>query len=191
MFPIGNIKMTEKTPQSLTINPRDPDQLAAQSADTDALRDKAYKALLPNFSSNSTLDYQKLSINADNPFGVNYNPPKSVTGATISLPATINKNSDLLAATGLFAIPSGLSRPGRAPVTTQDQCISISTPKHLGTLIKASRVAKKLTQQQLADLAGVGRRFLIECEAGKLRLEFAKVLQVAAAVGIDIFAIKR
>ena len=75
--------------------------------------------------------------------------------------------------------------------TTQIERVSIATPIQLGSLIKASRVAKKLTQQQLADLAGVGRRFLIECEAGKPRLEFAKVLQVAAAAGIDIFAIKR
>jgi y4mF family transcriptional regulator len=69
--------------------------------------------------------------------------------------------------------------------------VAIATPSDLGSLIKSSRIAKKLTQQQLADLAGVGRRFIVECEAGKPRLEFAKVLQVAAATGIDIFAIKR
>ncbi len=69
--------------------------------------------------------------------------------------------------------------------------VEITTPARLGSLIKASRVIKKLTQQELADLASVGRRFIVECEAGKPRLEFAKVLQVAAAAGIDIFAIKR
>lgn len=69
--------------------------------------------------------------------------------------------------------------------------VAIANPANLGSLIKSSRIAKKLTQQQLADLAGVGRRFIVECEAGKPRLEFAKVLQVAAAAGIDIFAIKR
>jgi y4mF family transcriptional regulator len=75
--------------------------------------------------------------------------------------------------------------------TTQTERVSIATPKQLGSLIKSSRTSKKLTQQQLADLAGVGRRFIVECEAGKPRLEFAKVLQVAAAAGIDIIAIKR
>ena len=67
----------------------------------------------------------------------------------------------------------------------------LADPQSLGALIKSVRKAKKLTQQELADLAGVGRRFIVECEAGKPRLEFAKVLQVAAATGIDIFAMKR
>lgn len=67
----------------------------------------------------------------------------------------------------------------------------IRIPKDIGVLIQSIRKSKKLTQQKLADLAGVGRRFIVECEAGKPRLEFAKVLQVAAATGIDIFAVKR
>jgi y4mF family transcriptional regulator len=69
--------------------------------------------------------------------------------------------------------------------------VDITTPAQLGSLIKAVRKSKELTQQEFADLSGVGRRFIVECEAGKPRLEFAKVLQVAAAAGIDIFAVKR
>jgi y4mF family transcriptional regulator len=68
---------------------------------------------------------------------------------------------------------------------------SIVKPSDLGALLKAVRKSKGLTQQEFADLSNVGRRFVVECEAGKPRLEFAKVLQVAAAAGIDIFAIKR
>jgi y4mF family transcriptional regulator len=68
---------------------------------------------------------------------------------------------------------------------------NIYNPKDFGIFIQSVRKSKDLTQQELADLAGVGRRFIVECEAGKPRLEFAKVLQVAAAAGIDIFAIKR
>lgn len=68
---------------------------------------------------------------------------------------------------------------------------TIRTAKDLGEIIHNVRKSKGLTQQQLADLAGVGRRFIIECEAGKPRLEFAKVLQVAAASGIDLVAKKR
>jgi y4mF family transcriptional regulator len=82
------------------------------------------------------------------------------------------------------ALLSGKSRQKIEP-------INITTPANLGSLIRSSRATKKLTQQQLADLAGVGRRFIVECESGKPRLEFAKVLQVTAAAGIDIFAIKR
>ena len=67
----------------------------------------------------------------------------------------------------------------------------IAMPSDLGALLKSVRKSKGLTQQEFADLSGVGRRFIAECEAGKPRLEFAKVLQVAAAAGIDIFAMKR
>jgi y4mF family transcriptional regulator len=77
------------------------------------------------------------------------------------------------------------------PPTKPSNVATIKRPNQLGDLIKLSRKSKNLTQQQLADLSGVGRRFIIECEAGKPRLEFAKVLQVAAAAGIDVFAIKR
>ncbi len=71
------------------------------------------------------------------------------------------------------------------------QKAEIRTSVQFGLLLKSVRKSKSQTQQQLADLAGVGRRFIVECEAGKPRLEFAKVLQVAAAAGIDIFAVKR
>lgn len=84
---------------------------------------------------------------------------------------------------GLPSIPQPPTKPSNVATVTK--------PKQLGDLIKSSRKTKSLTQQQLADLAGVGRRFIVECEAGKPRLEFAKVLQVAATAGIDIFAVKR
>jgi y4mF family transcriptional regulator len=86
---------------------------------------------------------------------------------------------------------AGLNKSKGSPPAVPIDRVSIAVPTQLGLLIKSSRTSKKLTQQQLADLAGVGRRFIVECEAGKPRLEFAKVLQVAAAAGIDIFAIKR
>lgn len=75
--------------------------------------------------------------------------------------------------------------------TPMKQLKEIKSPSHFGTFLKEVRKSKSLTQQQFADLSGVGRRFIVECEAGKPRLEFAKVLQVAAAAGIDVFAIKR
>jgi y4mF family transcriptional regulator len=68
---------------------------------------------------------------------------------------------------------------------------TIKSAADFGLMVKDVRKKQGLSQQQFADLVGVGRRFVSECEAGKPRLEFAKVLQVAAAAGIDIFAIKR
>ena len=58
-------------------------------------------------------------------------------------------------------------------------------------VLRETRKTMGLTQQQFADLAGVGRRFVSECESGKPRLEFGKVIQVAKAGGIDLFARRR
>jgi y4mF family transcriptional regulator len=64
----------------------------------------------------------------------------------------------------------------------------ITTSKDLGERIKSARKAKKLNQQEIADLAGVGRRFISELENGKPSLEFDKVINVARATGIDLFS---
>lgn len=64
----------------------------------------------------------------------------------------------------------------------------ISTAKDLGKMLKATRAAARLNQEQLADIAGVGRRFISELENGKQSLEFGKVLSVAAVLGVDLFA---
>jgi len=66
--------------------------------------------------------------------------------------------------------------------------VSISTTKHLGEVIRSARQKRGLSQQLLADSAGVGRRFLSELENGKTTLEFEKILQVANAVGVDLLA---
>lgn len=84
-------------------------------------------------------------------------------------------------------------KPKKSPQTVSQQRTyeSVLTPKHLGDLIRAARKAKNLSQQEMADLAGVGRRFLSELENGKPSLEFGKVITVANAIGIDLFAKRR
>ncbi len=67
----------------------------------------------------------------------------------------------------------------------------ITSVADIGVLVRAARERQKLSQQSFADLAGVGRRFLSELENGKGTLEFDKVLKVAAASGIDLFAKER
>jgi len=49
----------------------------------------------------------------------------------------------------------------------------------------------KLSQQDFADLAGVGRRFVSELESGKPTLEIERVLRVCKAAGIDLTAYVR
>jgi y4mF family transcriptional regulator len=46
--------------------------------------------------------------------------------------------------------------------------------------VKLRRKANMLTQEQLAELAGVGKRFLIELEAGKPTLRMDAVNKVLA-----------
>lgn len=56
----------------------------------------------------------------------------------------------------------------------------------LGALIAQTRKARNYSQQELADISGVGRRFLSELEGGKPTAEIGKVLQVLTALGIDV-----
>lgn len=56
-----------------------------------------------------------------------------------------------------------------------------------GALVRERREAQKMTQDDLALVAGVGRRFIIELEAGKPTIHLGKALVVAAALGLRPF----
>ncbi len=85
------------------------------------------------------------------------------------------------------AIPSASPQPGPLQ-KSQDPVRRVGD---IGQLVKAARKDMKLNQQRFADLAGVGRRFLSELEAGKPTLEMGRVLDVCQAAGIDIAASRR
>jgi transcriptional regulator with XRE-family HTH domain len=53
-----------------------------------------------------------------------------------------------------------------------------------GSLIRSRRKALKMRQDQLALATGVGRRFLIELEAGKPSCQLGRSLLVAESVGL-------
>jgi y4mF family transcriptional regulator len=65
---------------------------------------------------------------------------------------------------------------------------SIETAAAAGALIRAHRVDLGLTQQTLAEKAGVSRKFLIDLEAGHDRAELGKTLAVTAALGLSLAA---
>jgi y4mF family transcriptional regulator len=67
----------------------------------------------------------------------------------------------------------------------------ITSAKAIGDLVREARRKMNLNQQEFADLAGVGRRFVSELESGKATLEFDKVMQACAAAGIDLTAASR
>jgi HTH-type transcriptional regulator/antitoxin HipB len=68
---------------------------------------------------------------------------------------------------------------------------SINSAADLGLLIKTAREGMRLNQQQFADLAGVGRRFISELENGKPTSEIGLVLRACRAAGIDVLAKRR
>ncbi len=53
-----------------------------------------------------------------------------------------------------------------------------------GSLIRNRRQALAMTQDQLALATGVGRRFLIDLEAGKTSCQIGRSLVVAEALGL-------
>lgn len=71
---------------------------------------------------------------------------------------------------------------------SETDVIPVASAQMLGALIRRAREERGLSQIKLADLAGVGRRFVSELENGKSSLEFDKVLQVAAAAGVSLIA---
>lgn len=63
---------------------------------------------------------------------------------------------------------------------------TIADAESFGALVRAERKSQKLTQEQLAGLAGVGVRFVRELEAGKESCQFGRALQVAQTLGLVV-----
>ena len=80
-------------------------------------------------------------------------------------------------------------------MATKRQTASTISEVHLGgefaarfgALVREHRKALEMNQDELALATGVGRRFIVELEAGKPSLQLAKALLVAEAVGLRIF----
>lgn len=56
----------------------------------------------------------------------------------------------------------------------------------LADFVKSKRQALKMTQQELAQKAGVGYRFVRELEAGKTTLQLGKVNEVLRLFGHEV-----
>ena len=56
----------------------------------------------------------------------------------------------------------------------------------MGHFVRDTRRALGLTQPDLALSAGVGVRFLVDIEKGKPTAQIGKVMQVLAALGIEM-----
>jgi y4mF family transcriptional regulator len=63
---------------------------------------------------------------------------------------------------------------------------NITSTQVLGLIVKSKRKQDQLTQIELAELTGVGTRFLSELENGKPTVQLDKVLQVLAGLGLKM-----
>ena len=61
----------------------------------------------------------------------------------------------------------------------------------LGTFVRTRRKAEGLTQEELASLAGVGRRFVYELEGGKQSLRLDSVEAVLRVFGHGLGVVPR
>tara|TARA_R110002124_G_scaffold22412_5_gene84664 strand:+ start:801 stop:1025 length:225 start_codon:yes stop_codon:yes gene_type:complete len=60
------------------------------------------------------------------------------------------------------------------------------TPEEIGGLIRETRKALKVTQQDLALTSGTGLRFIIDLEKGKPTCQIGKVLTVLQTLGLRL-----
>jgi len=63
---------------------------------------------------------------------------------------------------------------------------TIMNSTDLGATIRAERKRLKVTQKELAMVAGVGLRFLIELERGKTTSQIEGVFKVLQALGLKL-----
>ena len=63
---------------------------------------------------------------------------------------------------------------------------NVTDSSSLGTLIRKERKNQKLTQEELAGLAGVGVRFIRELEHGKESCQIGLALHVLQTLGLSL-----
>jgi y4mF family transcriptional regulator len=61
----------------------------------------------------------------------------------------------------------------------------------IGAFVRQRRDARKLSQRELAELAGVGQRFVSELERGKPTVRVAEVERVLAVFGKCLGIVER
>lgn len=62
----------------------------------------------------------------------------------------------------------------------------IQSTIYIGQQIQSVRKKEGLSQEELAMLANVGRRFVVELERGKATAQIGTVLQVLHALGLGV-----
>jgi y4mF family transcriptional regulator len=74
-----------------------------------------------------------------------------------------------------------ISRSGKIAMAKQ-----VRSPADIGALVRIARKEQNLRQDELAGVAGVGLRFIVDLEAGKPTAQIGKVLQVLRTLGCSV-----
>jgi y4mF family transcriptional regulator len=69
-----------------------------------------------------------------------------------------------------------------------EQAAQLSSTAELGQLVRKIRKEQGLTQLDVAGLAGLSNRFVIDLERGKETLQIQKVLDVLGLLGLELTA---
>ncbi len=81
--------------------------------------------------------------------------------------------------------PTSSSTPP-PPLSTpvMPQLVFLASPAELGRAVRAARLARSLTQEDLAARARVSRKFVNQLEEGKASAHLGKVLTVMMSAGL-------
>lgn len=63
---------------------------------------------------------------------------------------------------------------------------SVRSPEQFGIALRARRRELGITQEDLADVAGVSRKSVVDIEAGKPNAQLHIALRLAQALGLDV-----
>ncbi|MCY4379887.1 MAG: helix-turn-helix transcriptional regulator [Candidatus Dadabacteria bacterium] len=69
--------------------------------------------------------------------------------------------------------------------------IWIRNTEDLGRIVRNVRKLQKLSQDDLAGMAGTGRRFIVDLEKGKQTVQFGKVLRVLRTLGVSVSSTRK
>lgn len=73
------------------------------------------------------------------------------------------------------------------PIGNDDTALDVRSLADIGAAVRAERTRRGLTQAELADMLGVGRRFLSDVEGGKKeRLDAGLLLKVLLKIGYTV-----
>ena len=197
MLPDGNIEMakrsTPSTQSSRLIR-------AVQAARGPAFvvhnppDNRAAAAMSPNKSVQKAIKYPNASTALRKHVVETRKSTKPITTVRLRLPLSGGSTGEVSdkvrpakPAVALEALsPSPALRPDALVPRAHD--LTIDTTADLGGVVRRARRRRELSQAGLAELAGTGRRFVSELEAGKPTIEFERLLAVCRVLGIHLSA---